>query len=324
MMTVILGFLAIVFFVVGVSLLWNGYRSVPSPEKIVPRQDLNTAEENFKAAKAETEKLRQQLTALTVEFDQTRTKLAEAEKNVQALKESRAQILKSQSRIEGLERDLNFLMQKADTQAVEAVDLITRLGAENENLQKAVKDALAAANPQEIERLTEENQKLKIQLEGFAGKVGELEAQAADQAGMNGKLQEAQAEKTGLSDENAALKAQLVEVGEKIRGAQADHEKVQAGYAAQLEQLQAAINRLQAENAALKEKAVAVAAAPPETWQNEKDELEKELQGLRKSHTVLLEKEKILQFKLVQSRARATGLEKICEGFKYQVEHQKG
>lgn len=85
-----------------------------------------------------------------------------AEENVKNLEALSKQGSQAQMRIDQLEKDLSFLSQKADSQAQEAIDVITRLAAEGEALQNAFSQNNNAAKTEDLNNLTDENQKLKI------------------------------------------------------------------------------------------------------------------------------------------------------------------
>ncbi len=57
-----------------------------------------------------------------------------------------------------------------------------------------------------------------------------------------------------------------------------------------------------------------------EVWDKEKDEVLSEFKKVSEFNKYLLEKEKLLQYELIKSRAQTIGLEKLCEDFKVQIE----
>lgn len=395
-MTIALVLFVVICFVIGVSFLFRGFTNLPQADKIASREELNKANEELKVTRSDSIKLRSQLDELVIQFEETKGKLAWAEKNVLDLQNLSVQGAKSLERIGQLERDLSFLSQKADSQARDSIDVITRLATENEVLQRKIEQGGTSTGPAELTAIQDENEKLKIQLEGYSNKVKELEALTAGQGQAAEKLVDVGSASTELAAENENLKKSLQELQDKIGSAQAEAEKFRAEQTVQLKALQATITKLETENKELKQGAAPAkegapaAAVPPASsseeelkrvraqneerilaanaaltklnseleilnaqirekderikklteellaskkepappapdaaqsaaWGTEKLELEKRLKDLQKVNQFLINKEKLLTFKLAQSRAQAQGLEKICEEYKYQT-----
>ncbi len=393
----------IITFVIGVSFLFRGYLTLPSAEKFVPIAQLEKVQSDLKLANGEMEKLRTQSNALAVELDAANGKLTWALGNVKTLEETLSKASQLQPRLDQLEQDLNFLSQKADAQAQEAIDVITRLAVEKESLQHEVASPTVAANTDELEKLTDENQKYKIQVEGYARKVKELETAVESLQQASAQLIELNQVRTTLTEENLLLKKNLSELEEQIKTAQSYADDLKAEHSQNVLELQNKIAQIDADNLALKQtppepiaqisleevnllraqheerivqantaliklntdmellnvqlaqkdaslrkltedllasrQEVAVSlreivdlktALPKEVVVPEvagerlslalqqRDELQKSLQELQAVHENLRLKEKIMMQKLVQSRAQAMSLEKICEDFKYQ------
>ena len=337
-MIFVLSIFVIVCFVVGVALLFRGYTNLPSAEKIASRADLEKADQGLKLARDEAGTLRLQLDELVVQLEETKGKLAWAEKNVQASENFRAQGAQAQARIDQLEKDLNFLSQKADSQAREAIDVITRLAAERENLQRSLGQASGAVNSEEFQQLKDENQKFKIQVEGYANKVKELEALAGSQGQANDKIAQLETENKTLREQPAGPAADPAAEEELKKVRQQSEERLvqaNASLAKLYSEMEALNSRIGEKDSRIKQLneellisrretagASSGQAAPAQEWVQEKADLEKCLQELQKANQYLVDKEKVLTFKLAQSRAQALGLEKICEEFKYQVERK--
>lgn len=388
-MTLIIALVAVICFVVGVAFLFNGFRNLPQADKIASREELDKSAEELKNTLADSAKLRSQLDSLVIQFEETKAKLSWAETNVEALKDLETQGSQTQERISQLERDLSFLSGKADSQARESIDVITRLAAENEIMQRKIEQG-TGTNSAELTALQDENEKIKIQLEGYSNKVKELEAQTSAEKQTAEQLAGVEKASAQLSAENEQLKKSLEDLQAKILASQAEAEKFRNEKATELANLQARIaelesvskaaalappppsadavqaaeeelkrvrqqneERIVAANAAItklnseldalntqitqkderikkmseelaaKIDAQAVVPEPAksadaENWSEEKKTLEKRLQELQKINQFLLNKEKVLTFKLAQSRAQASGFEKICEELKKQ------
>lgn len=397
-MTIILivALLVIVAFVVGAAMLFRGFTKLPDAGQTASATELEKTQSDLKAANAETEKLRAQANTLAVQLEEMKGKVTWAEGNVKSLEETLRKSNEAQSRVEQLEKDLQFLSQKADSQAREAIDVITRLAAETEVLK--LQSAVPAPAVDES-ALKDENQKLQIQVDGYASKVKDLEAAVAAAQEAGAKYADVTKANGQFVEENAVLKKNLSELEEKIKVAQneADQFKVQHEQAlkelqakiAQLESehqalsmpsLEPAVNtaaieeellrvRLQSEEKIVQANAVLVrlnaemetltsqlaekderlkkltedlfstreelagslravnelkqskgAAAAPMADDSVKPELQKRLDELLAANQQLKDKEKILTYKLTQSRAQALSLERLCDELKEQVE----
>ncbi len=311
--------LFIVFtFVVGVSLLFRGCFMLPDSAKLASSSDLQKAQADLKLANAETEKLRGQANTLAVQLEEMKGKLSWAEENVKALEEALKDGEQVQSRLEQLEKDLTFLSQKADSQANGAIEVITSLAAERESLQNAVSQN-ATVKTEDFNNLTDENQKLKIQIDGYTSKVKEMEALLAASKEADVKLASVQEElkKVRLENEekivqaNAALvklnseiellNAQITEKDERIKKFSQD---------LLMSRQETAVVQKQIEEFKSTQQLTSVAQG---------EDLQKQIEQLKVVNQHLQNKEKILIFKLAQARAQALSFEKICEEFKHAV-----
>ncbi|MCC6758168.1 MAG: hypothetical protein IT395_00895 [Candidatus Omnitrophica bacterium] len=398
-LTLIVAFFVILAFVVGASLLFRGFSKLPDAEMIAPVSELEKAQTDLKAASAETEKVRAQANTLAVQLEEMKGKVAWAEGNVKSLEETLRKSSEAQSRIDQLEKDLSFLSQKADSQARESIDVITRLAAETEVLKL---QTAAPAASEDSSALKDENQKLQIQVDGYASKVKDLEAAVAAAQEAGTKYADVTKTNTQLTEENAVLKKNLAELDEKIKAAKTEAEQFKAQHEQVVKELQAKIAQLETE----RQSAVVPAPQPVESAVNvatieeelqrvraqseekivqangalvrlnaemetlngqlaEKDErlkkltedlfstrqelagslravndlkqskgvapapladdaekadLQKRLDELSAAHQHLKDKEKVLSYKLTQSRAQALSLERLCDELKEQVE----
>ncbi|MCB9757752.1 MAG: hypothetical protein H6753_04920 [Candidatus Omnitrophica bacterium] len=243
----------IITFVIGVSFLFRGYLTLPSAEKFVPIAELEKVQSDLKLANGEMEKLRTQSNTLAVQLDAANSKLTWALDNVKTLEETLRKGAQLQPRLDQLEQDLNFLSQKADAQAQEAIDVITRLAAENEGLQHAVEIPPVATNTDELAKLTDENQKFKIQVEGYASKVKELETAVESLQQTSAQITELNQVRATLTEENLVLKKNLSELEEQIKTAQSYADDLKAEHSQNVLELQNKIAQLDADNLALKQ-----------------------------------------------------------------------
>lgn len=304
--------LFIVFtFVVGVSLLFRGCFILPDSAKIAPASDLQKAQEDLKLANAETEKLRAQANTLAVQLEEMKGKLTWAEENVKALEEALKETEQTQSRLEQLEKDLTFLSQKADSQASGAIEVITSLAAERESLQNA------PVKTEDLNNLTDENQKLKIQIDGYASKVKEMEAVVAASKEADVKLASVQQElkKVRLENEEKIVQANaaLVKLNSEI-------ELLNAQITEKDERIKKFAQDLlvsRQETAVVQKQIDELKSTQQLPGISQGEDLQKQIDQLKAVNQHLQDKEKILIFKLAQARAQALSFEKICEEFKY-------
>ena len=392
----IVALLVILAFVVGAAMLFRGFTKLPDAGQTASATELEKTQSDLKAANAETEKLRAQANTLAVQLEEMKGKVTWAEGNVKSLEETLRKSNEAQSRVEQLEKDLQFLSQKADSQAREAIDVITRLAAETEVLKL---QSTAPTPVVDESALKDENQKLQIQVDGYASKVKDLEAAVAAAQDAGAKYADVTKANAQFVEENAVLKKNLSELEEKIRAAQSEADEFKVQHEQALKELQAKITQLETEHQALPmpsaEPAVNAAAieeelrrvrlqseekivqanaalvrlnAEMETLMSQltekderlkkltddlfstreelagslrainelkqsrgavvaplaedaiKPELQKRLDELLAANQQLKDKEKILTYKLTQSRAQALSLERLCDELKEQVE----
>ncbi|MCB9771263.1 MAG: hypothetical protein H6754_01740 [Candidatus Omnitrophica bacterium] len=291
----IIAFFVILTFVIGASLLFRGYENIASGE-IAPAGELKKTQADLKLSKDETEKLRVQANSLAVGLEEMKSKLAWAQGNVKTLEETIGKAAETQARLNQIEMDLNFLSQKADSQAREAIDVITRLAAERDALQKTITEKTATTNTAQVTQLTDENSKLKIQIDGYASKVKDLEAvvKSAQDAASQVAVAEEELKKVRLQNEERVVQANaaLVKINSEV----------------------------ELLNSQIMEKDQRIKKFTEEAFSiKDKEDLQKRLDDMQAANQHLRDKEKVLTYKLAQSRAQAMTLEKICEEFKQQV-----
>ncbi len=319
LLIIILAVFVILTFVVGVSFLFGGYCVLPDNSKLAPLPEFQKAQADLKLANAEMEKLRQQANTLAVELDGMKDKCHWAEENVKNLEALSKQGSQAQMRIDQLEKDLSFLSQKADSQAQEAIDVITRLAAEGEALQNAFSQNNNAAKTEDLNNLTDENQKLKIQVEGYAGKVKDLEVLAASCAEDKSKLL---AVEDQLKEIRVRSEEQIVQANAALVKFNSDIELLNTQITEKDERIKKFSQELLAsrQEAALFLKGIDDLKAVQKTVSiSHSEDLDKQLEQLQAANQHLRDKEKMLTFKLAQARAQAMSFERICEEFKCQV-----
>ncbi len=215
-----------------------------------------------------------------------------------------------QLRFAQLEKDLNFLSQKADGQAVQAIEVITRLAAETESLQNAFAQKQDTVKTDELNNLTDENQKLKIQIDGYASKLKELEVIAQSAQETTSLLSATQEELKRVRLQN---EEQIVAANSALVKLNSDMQLLSQEISQKDESIRKFTQELLVSRQETAQQAVNVAQI---------QDLQKQLEQFQEVNQHLRDKEKLLTFKLVQARAQALSFEKICEEFKYPAEIQ--
>lgn len=308
LLVIILSVFVILSFVLGVAFLFGGYSSLPDSAKLAPLEEFQKAQADLKLANTEKEQLRQQANTLAVQLDEMKGKFSWAEENIKKLEATSKDAAEVQLRFAQLEKDLNFLSQKADGQAVEAIEVITRLAAESESLQNTLAQKQDTVKTDELNNLTDENQKLKIQIDGYASKLKEFELIAQSAQETTGMLAAAEDE----------LKKVRLQNEEQIVAANSALVKLNSD-------MQLLSQEISQKDEAIRKFTQELLISRQETSQQtlnlaQVQDLQKQLEQFQHVNQHLRDKEKLLTLKLVQARAQALSFEKICEEFKYQVE----
>ena len=213
----ILGAIVITLFVIGVSLLLKGYMNTPNPATVVPLEKLIQTQNDLHASQAETVKLKLQMDTLALKIDEMKTQLTEAKKREEIITAMRIKENENLEKIHALEMDLNFLSQKADQQAQEAIEVINLLRAESEQFKKELAQR-SAVDPAEIEKLNNEIQTLHTQLQERDVSIKKIEDEAvkkievtfsAQIQQLTDELTKAQAQINQLNTANQKLTAEL-------------------------------------------------------------------------------------------------------------------
>ena len=344
----ILVLIVVVLFVVGVAYIFRGYLASPDQGKVVPKENLVRMREHLEVAEKESEKLRLQLDSMALELGETKEKFTASQKNQQAFEALKAKEREYLQQMDDLQKKIDFLAQKADGQAAEALDEINALLEESDGLKKAL--GAGTAEPGADPVLTEENARLSAEIEQALAQIRQLEEALNEARGMPDIQQGNQQTIANLLEEKSRLMNGLQRIHAKIAEVEAafassgqqQQDELQQAYA-QMEQLRntiASLNGAMADNekkmADLQAKfaesrqqpenaqkasssgtpvAPASVAAAQETGGARPDE---ELKRLKAMNEMLTAKEKRLQLELTKSRAKAMGLEKICAEYKAQ------
>ena len=188
-------------------------------------------------------------------------------------------------RAEALEDELRQVSDKALSQAQEALSMIDELKSQNETIE-------------------EEKRRLQVEHESKRAEAGEhLTQLRQDNNVLQVQLDGSRAKIAALEDEIVAIKKQM-EV--EITRANAQLEQVIK------EKEEAVTDGVNYQIAALKADHEALAQANLD--------MQKTNQKLKEFNSALVEKNDILQYEMIKNRAQASGLERMCENYKAQIE----
>jgi len=208
----------VVFFVLGVALIYQGMRNAPDIDAFVAKNDFEEIKGKLELTEKEEEGLKLQLDSITLELNDARTKAEQAEhiqKDVDAMRQRDQHY---QTAIQELEQSLNFISRKADEQAKKAIDAITALNSRNQMLESEIKERVAAGAQQgNIDALMQEKQGLENQLNGNQSRIVELEGQLEGlKQQSQEELQAAQNLIAQLQTQNTRFESGITEITAKI------------------------------------------------------------------------------------------------------------
>jgi predicted RNase H-like nuclease (RuvC/YqgF family) len=312
MPVLILGIAAVVLFVMGIVLLFQGYQTSPEASQVVPQEKFDALVKELQTTKELEESLKLQLDKIAVEYEETKTNLANAEKDGTATAPIQAQVQEYQSKVQQLEKELTFIRQKADQQAQESLSAIQKLRAEK------------GGDPDILEDLRKEKESFQGQLNGNLEKISQLETELTCAKSGSEEVKQAKQAVETLSAENQALKEGLTQITSKISHVEEEFRGIQRKIAEDFAVAEQVNDRLQKEIDGLTRQKDDNAKRIQELDTNlaQTKAQSGELKRLKDTNAFLLEKEKRLQLEFTKSRARALGLEKICEEFKIQLDQQ--
>ncbi len=203
MMIYVLMGVGIVLFAIGASFVLKACLSTPNDNTIVPKPEFDKVKLELTQSKEFESKLKGQIEQLKIEFGTAKQNL-EASKGTEetALKNLQEWQTKTASSeetykttIHQLETELNLLREKAETQAKDALKMVTSLRAENESLKGnsealKLKDQELEKNKESLKTLTDENETLNKQKNQVAQLISEKESLAKDLEIAQQKVQE--------------------------------------------------------------------------------------------------------------------------------------
>jgi hypothetical protein len=242
MQVIAFAILSVIFFVIGIALIYRGASISPDTEEVIPKKEFDSVSSELEVTRESEEKLKIQLDTIALELQHAQAIAEGAEKNrldgeqglrnqlqtaVSELERAKVAILESedirkdaealretnqkhQAMIAQLEANLGFLARKADEQAQKALEAITGLNTRKKDLES---ELTAQSNSADAELLI---QKLRTQNQAFQNGIIQItekiilaEKETLDlQAEKNQKLQNAMRLISALRQEADSFKNQ--------------------------------------------------------------------------------------------------------------------
>lgn len=263
MIYAVLVLIVVIAFLLGVTFVYRGISAKPQ----VALEDFEKVKDELTASRQNEGRLKADLESANKEIALVKKTLAEAHSSLQKSQEDLAAVQDNEksfkSKVRELEEKLTALYTKADTQAKNALELISALRVENEALKQKTEtpppaSSQPAPDPEAVQALTKEAEALKTQSQELSAKVQQLEQELAAQKSESEKqLAEAnqaieslkvqpaaaaapasapvpvaddigKADLENLRSENEQFKAQVTEGLEKIKELENTVEKLKA------------------------------------------------------------------------------------------------
>ncbi len=312
MMIYVLIGVGVVLFTIGTSFVLKAYLNTPSENTIVPKPEFDKVKLELTQTKDFESKLKWQIEQLKIELETAQQNFevskGKEETVLKNLQEWQTKTVSSEeiykTTIHQLETELNLLREKAETQAKDALEMVTSLTAENESLNGnsealKLKDQELEKNKELLKTLTADNERLKSDLESSRNSLEELNKQ---------------------KDQVAQLTSEKESLAKDLEIAQQKVQQLNTALLVKQEALSYELTKSQAENkydsrlAGLENEKIALLAV--------QTDLRRDLEKIKEINVVLLKKEEMIQYELTKARAQAMGLEKISEDFKTEIEKQ--
>jgi chromosome segregation ATPase len=198
--------------------------------------------------------------------------------------EERLQDAPYQARIEELEEELREISEKAVGQSQEALNMIDALNKENEAL-KIEKEKFLSDHQAAIEHAGEQVSKLR-----------------EDNTALQGELDGAHSKVRFLEEEVLAVKKQM---GEEL---------------ARVNSIVEELRQKEAEIVPVEDPQLIALREQNQTLLQSNLDFQKSLQKLKELNDHLIQKTDILQYELTKARAQASGLERVSQNYKTQIE----
>ncbi len=208
-------------FLLGLVLVWKGTQEAPDPKDIVPREEFSSVQKELDAAKSEEVHLKQQLDALAVDLHQAQEKVQESQELEGMLNSLQQHEEENQETIYRLEKNFNFLRQKADQQARAAKEIIELIQSEKEALRHEMDDVRSKVDEEEFLSVKRENQQLHSDVNKFLDEVKDFERRLHDmQDEYETRISHSDGELLRHQQQTDRLKTGLLLIIQKVRDAQ--------------------------------------------------------------------------------------------------------
>lgn len=245
-------------------------------------------------------------------------------------------------RIKELESQITLISQKAIEQAEEAVKVIEALMKENSQLKTVTSGFSEGQTSTSFLELKERTGILENQLDLSSSKVSQLETQiVVIKKELGQQLLEANATIARLKVEG---EAQERVTRESLLKEKDEIEEARQASARQVREMEDGFIKMKEENLLLKDakklleaklavieddfknelsqskEMVTNLAGQKEAQADQISHMERDISKLKELNSTLIDKAKILQYELNRYRAQSSGLERVCENFKTQME----
>jgi chromosome segregation ATPase len=246
--------LGVIFFVIGVSMIYRGMAESPEADAVVAKNEFELVKGKLDLAQKEEEGLKLQLDSMTVELQGAKTLAEGAEKVRKDVDFLRERDRQHQAMIHQLEENLNFLARKADAQAKKAIDAIVELSQRNKTLESEIKDQLGKASDQDVDDLKKEKQSIEEKLQENIAKIEQLQHELESvQKKSDAELTDAAVTIEKLRLQNKAFEEGITKITGKISIVENEFSRAQMDKDQQLQNAMGLIEGLRKEQAALRE-----------------------------------------------------------------------
>ena len=243
---------AIVFFLVGVSLIYKGIANSSDAESAVDHQEYEQVRSRFDVLQQEDQELKLRLDAMAVELEEAKARASEAEKFKKDADSFRQCDQQYRKKIIQLEECLHFLSREADQQAKKAIDVIQHLNSENKSFQAQAHKQLENFSAGDIDALKDEKASLERQLNENITRIAGLEDELKNTREKSElELRQAQAAIEDMERHNRAFQSGMTEITDKISSVEYEFERARREKEIQLQHARNLVDSLRREKESL-------------------------------------------------------------------------
>lgn len=347
MIMLILGVVVVIAFALGMMLIFRGFLGTPDADRVVDIEEFNKLNNTLSQTRQQEETLKLQLDGLTLDLQNSRTRVTQLEKAAEQLAQLKIQKETLDDQIGRLKQDLEFITGKADQQASEALEVLEDLKQRNANLTQSVGEfqaRAAAVDPQEIESLRKEKESLQGRLDEQIKQLKNIESTLdQEKRTAESRSAESRSQLEKLTAENQNFLKGLKGILEKIKTAESALAQAKSERSSRLKSENELIGQLKSDKQKLEQELLLARSArvtqvqadvvqtPPvhqlaesgaqvEDLLNQVRTLRSKIDENARMIQFFQQKEKVMEEDLTRARAQAMGLAKICEEFKKELD----